>query len=93
MAYFQVPWATKNGALQTFGVESAIVVGLFLMVVPLMQIKGPYLRVSIYLWMVLNKTIDIGIGRSTSPYDIMAMSQCISIQSTNLLRSSFVHDK
>jgi len=23
VAYFQVPWATKNGALQTFGVEAA----------------------------------------------------------------------
>ena len=25
VAYFQVPWATKNGALQTFGVEAAYV--------------------------------------------------------------------
>ena len=23
VAYFQVPWAMKNGALQTFGVEAA----------------------------------------------------------------------
>jgi len=41
--YFQVPWATKNGALQTFGVEAAIVTGLFL-VIPLLQWKGRYLR-------------------------------------------------
>lgn len=46
MAYFQVPWATKHGALQTFGVEAAIAVGLFILVVPLMQLKGAYLRVS-----------------------------------------------
>ncbi len=46
MAYFQVPWATKNGAIQTFGVEAAIVAGLFLLVVPTLQIKGSYLRVS-----------------------------------------------
>ena len=25
VAYFQVPWATKNGAIQTFGVEAAYV--------------------------------------------------------------------
>ncbi|PSR73732.1 hypothetical protein PHLCEN_2v10422 [Hermanssonia centrifuga] len=45
VAYFQVPWATKNGAIQTFGVEAAIVAGLFLLVVPTLQIKGSYLRV------------------------------------------------
>ncbi|KAF9459117.1 MFS general substrate transporter [Collybia nuda] len=44
VAYFQVPWATKNGAIQTFGVESAIVAGLFLLMVPALQIKGRYLR-------------------------------------------------
>lgn len=46
MAYFQVPWATKNGALQTFGCEASIVVGLFLLIVPALQLKGRYLRVS-----------------------------------------------
>ena len=46
VAYFQVPWATKHGGLQTFGVEAAIVVGLFLLIVPALQIKGRYLRVS-----------------------------------------------
>ena len=65
VAYFQVPWATKHGALQTFGVEAAcaissyfrtqlftddraknsIVVGLFLLVVPTLQLKGRYLQV------------------------------------------------
>ncbi|THH30557.1 hypothetical protein EUX98_g3634 [Antrodiella citrinella] len=44
VAYFQVPWATKNGALQTFGVESAIVAGLFLLVVPALQLTGRSLR-------------------------------------------------
>ncbi len=46
VAYFQVPWALKNGAIQTFGVEAAIVTGLFLLVVPIIQIKGAFLRVS-----------------------------------------------
>lgn len=46
VAYFQVPWATKHGAVQTFGVESAIVAGLFLMVVPALQLRGRSLRVS-----------------------------------------------
>ncbi|KAJ8073505.1 hypothetical protein PM082_011781 [Marasmius tenuissimus] len=44
VAYFQVPWANKNGALQTFGVEAAIVVGLFLLIVPALQIYGTGLR-------------------------------------------------
>ncbi|KAG6849252.1 hypothetical protein H0H93_010001 [Arthromyces matolae] len=44
VAYFQVPWAAKNGALQTFGVEAAIVTGLFLLVVPWLQLKGTGVR-------------------------------------------------
>ncbi|OCH89126.1 MFS general substrate transporter [Obba rivulosa] len=44
VAFFQVPWATKDGALETFGVEGAIVVALFILVVPALQIKGQYLR-------------------------------------------------
>ncbi|KAI0777512.1 MFS general substrate transporter [Trametes elegans] len=44
VAYFQVPWAMKNGALQTFGVEAAIVVALFLLIVPALQLKGGVLR-------------------------------------------------
>lgn len=46
VAYFQVPWALKNGAIQTFGVEAAIVTGLFLLIVPALQLKGSVLRVS-----------------------------------------------
>ncbi|KAL1741300.1 major facilitator superfamily domain-containing protein [Schizophyllum fasciatum] len=42
--YFQVPWAEKHGALQTFGCEAAIVAGLFLLVVPFTQWKGRSLR-------------------------------------------------
>jgi len=44
VAFFQVPWATKHGALQTFGVEAAIVMGLFIFIVPLVQLKGKSLR-------------------------------------------------
>ena len=47
VAYFQVPWANKHGALQTFGVEAAVVVGLFFLIVPALQLKGSYLRVSL----------------------------------------------
>ena len=46
MAYFQIPWAEKSGALQTFGVEVAVVAGLFLIIVPTLQLKGAALRVS-----------------------------------------------
>ncbi|KAF9459116.1 MFS general substrate transporter [Collybia nuda] len=44
VAYFQVPWAAKHGALQTFGVESAIVTGLFLLFIPWLQVKGRSIR-------------------------------------------------
>ncbi|KAJ7464809.1 MFS general substrate transporter [Mycena galericulata] len=44
VAYFQVPWALKHGALQVYGVEAAVVSGLFLLVVPVLQLKGRYLR-------------------------------------------------
>ncbi|KAL1717097.1 major facilitator superfamily domain-containing protein [Schizophyllum commune] len=44
VAYFQVPWAEKHGALQTFGCEAAIVAALFIIVVPWTQWKGRSLR-------------------------------------------------
>jgi len=44
VAYFQVPWALKHGAIQTFGCEAAIVTGLFLLFIPLLQWKGSDLR-------------------------------------------------
>ncbi|KAG1831128.1 major facilitator superfamily domain-containing protein [Suillus variegatus] len=44
VAYFQVPWATKSGGIQTFGVEAAIVIGLFLIAVPTVQLRGRYFR-------------------------------------------------
>ncbi|KAJ3525684.1 hypothetical protein NM688_g8367 [Phlebia brevispora] len=44
VAYFQVPWATKHGAIQTFGVEAAVVAGLFLLAVPTLQLTGNKLR-------------------------------------------------
>ncbi|KAI9444209.1 MFS general substrate transporter [Lactarius indigo] len=44
VAYFQVPWATKHGALQTFGCEAAVVAGLFLLTVPTIQLMGRMLR-------------------------------------------------
>ncbi|KAJ7336903.1 MFS general substrate transporter [Mycena albidolilacea] len=44
VAYFQIPWALKHGALQVLGVEAAIVVGLFLLFVPFLQLKGRMLR-------------------------------------------------
>ncbi|KAF8340130.1 major facilitator superfamily domain-containing protein [Amanita rubescens] len=42
--YFQVPWAAKRGALETYGVEAAIIAGLFLLIVPVIQAKGRHLR-------------------------------------------------
>jgi MFS family permease len=44
VAYFQVPWALKHGAIQTFGSEAAIVTGLFLLFIPYLQWKGSDLR-------------------------------------------------
>ncbi|KAI0793044.1 MFS general substrate transporter [Irpex lacteus] len=48
VTYFQVPWANKHGALQVFGCEAAIAAGLFILVVPVLQLKGQYLRVSVF---------------------------------------------
>jgi len=44
VAYFQVPWATKHGALQTLGCEAVIVAGLFVLIVPTLQLTGRALR-------------------------------------------------
>ncbi|KAJ7766303.1 MFS general substrate transporter [Mycena maculata] len=44
VSYFQIPWAIKSGALQVFGVEAAIVAGLFLVVIPPLQLKGRVIR-------------------------------------------------
>ncbi|KAL0060317.1 hypothetical protein AAF712_012883 [Marasmius tenuissimus] len=63
VAYFQVPWANKNGALQTFGVEAAIVVALFILVVPALQIYGKGLRndLSIISGFPLSR-VNVGAG-------------------------------
>ncbi|KAF9564530.1 MFS general substrate transporter [Agrocybe pediades] len=44
VSFYEVPWAERNGALQTLGCEAAIVAGCFLLVVPFLQWKGRYLR-------------------------------------------------
>ncbi|KIP03999.1 hypothetical protein PHLGIDRAFT_129814 [Phlebiopsis gigantea 11061_1 CR5-6] len=44
VTYFQVPWALKHGTLEVFGCEAAVVGGLFLAVVPVLQWKGRDLR-------------------------------------------------
>ncbi|KAE9397963.1 MFS general substrate transporter [Gymnopus androsaceus JB14] len=44
VAYYQVPWSTKHGALQTLGLEAGIVCGLFVLVVPMLQYKGRAIR-------------------------------------------------
>lgn len=69
VAYFQVPWVTRNGAIQTFGVEAAIVAGLFLLVVPALQLAGNRLRVWLFSLScdILSHIFD---GRNTSPSNI-----------------------
>ncbi|OJA10123.1 hypothetical protein AZE42_11554 [Rhizopogon vesiculosus] len=60
VAYFQVPWATKSGGLVVFGTEAAqvisiltldhpnglyrLVIAMFLIAVPMTQLKGGYFR-------------------------------------------------
>ncbi|EJT98007.1 MFS general substrate transporter [Dacryopinax primogenitus] len=44
VAYFQVPWSEKSGALVVFGCEAAIVVFIFVAVVPILQIWGKAIR-------------------------------------------------
>ncbi|KAJ7229561.1 major facilitator superfamily domain-containing protein [Mycena haematopus] len=42
--YFQAPWLEANGGFQVFGCEAAVVVLLFILIVPLMQWKGAAMR-------------------------------------------------
>jgi len=44
VAFYQVPWANKSGAMQTLSVEGAVVVGLAILTVPAVQVYGRYLR-------------------------------------------------
>ncbi|CAE6430140.1 unnamed protein product [Rhizoctonia solani] len=47
VGYYQVPWAERSGALQVFGVEAAIVVGITVLVIPILQFVAPRLEVSL----------------------------------------------
>jgi hypothetical protein len=47
VGYYQVPWAERSGALQVFGVEAAIVVGVTLLVIPTLQFVAPRFEVSL----------------------------------------------
>jgi len=42
--YFQGPWLEAKGGFQVFGCEAAIVVALFILIVPLVQWKGAAMR-------------------------------------------------
>ncbi|KAJ9115483.1 hypothetical protein QFC22_005241 [Naganishia vaughanmartiniae] len=55
--YFQIEWATSRGPLETFGCEAAIVVGVFLLIVPFLQIKGRWLRQRFSLTPQVNKIV------------------------------------
>ncbi|KAJ7187288.1 MFS general substrate transporter [Mycena filopes] len=48
VVYFQSPWLTAKGGFQVFGCEAAIVVGLFILIVPLVQRKGAAMRVRLF---------------------------------------------
>ncbi|CUA66783.1 putative transporter C794,04c [Schizosaccharomyces pombe 972h-] [Rhizoctonia solani] len=41
VGYYQIPWAERAGALQVFGVEAAIVVGITVLVIPVLQLIMP----------------------------------------------------
>ncbi|KAJ7457480.1 major facilitator superfamily domain-containing protein [Mycena latifolia] len=45
VVYFQAIWLETKGGFQVFGCEAAIVVGLFILIVPLVQLKGATMRV------------------------------------------------
>ncbi|KAJ7062541.1 major facilitator superfamily domain-containing protein [Mycena amicta] len=44
VVYFQATWLGTRGGMQVFGCEAAIVGGLFLAVVPVLQVKGAAMR-------------------------------------------------
>ncbi|KAF7310193.1 Efflux pump rdc3 [Mycena indigotica] len=45
VVYFQAAWLTRRGAMEVFGCEAAIVGVIFVLVVPLLQVKGAAWRV------------------------------------------------
>ncbi|EGG00294.1 uncharacterized protein MELLADRAFT_111982 [Melampsora larici-populina 98AG31] len=61
--YFQIKWASSRGALETFGCEAAFVTLLFLLVVPILQIKGPQLRARF----ALHPVIIVKSGKNSDP--------------------------
>ncbi|OAX36578.1 hypothetical protein K503DRAFT_289017 [Rhizopogon vinicolor AM-OR11-026] len=61
VAYFQVPWATKSGALVVFGTEAALVIAMFLIAVPMTQLKGSYFRVS-DIPIITSTSLNLNIG-------------------------------
>lgn len=44
MPYFQIEWSLEKGTHEVFGVEAAVVAGLFILIVPLLQFKGKSFR-------------------------------------------------
>ncbi|ORY88677.1 major facilitator superfamily domain-containing protein [Leucosporidium creatinivorum] len=42
--YYQVPYAEKVGPLAVFGMEAGIAAGLFILIIPFLQLKGASLR-------------------------------------------------
>lgn len=84
MAYFQVPWAAKNGALQTFGVEAAIVAALFLLIVPALQLRGSSLRVSTLTELVSHMIDELTKYLSGSVFSVISLPLPFNVSTSHV---------
>ncbi|KAJ7763453.1 MFS general substrate transporter [Mycena metata] len=66
VVYFQQPWLAASGGFQVFGCEAAIVVALFILIVPFVQIKGAAMRAKYSIRPTVAPTMQLAMERTNT---------------------------